>query len=78
MNVIVERTAAVAKAREAVQNHCMCARYEETPHYVIAWYPEGYFPNGCRVALSMGKEKAMQKLIEVMEGHWQESMWWKA
>lgn len=71
---IQERKIALDAARKAVKDHCMCARFYETPHHVMVHYPEGYFPEGTRVAVGKGgKVKALETLVSYMEKHWKES-----
>lgn len=76
MSIVTERIALVAKHRLAVQEHCMCARLIETDHNVTVLYPDGYYPNGARISFNAGKADAFAKLAEVMERHWQDSLWW--
>ena len=61
---------AVAEARAAVLRHCMCARFIETDHHVMAVYPPGFRLDGCRVSKGMGHAKALQTLLVKMEQHW--------
>lgn len=61
-------------AKAEVLAHCMCRRFEDVGGKFRVIYPDGYFPNGVQVCKSMGKTKALQRLIEVMERHWKDSL----
>lgn len=61
-------------AKAEVLAHCMCFRFEDVGGKFRVIYPDGYFPNGVQVSKAMGKTKALQRLIEVMERHWKESL----
>jgi hypothetical protein len=70
---VQENIDAVETALHAVEKHCMCAHFvEDRTHYTVC-YPEGMYPNGARVSQGMGKAKALSRLLEVMERHWQEN-----
>jgi hypothetical protein len=64
---------AVAVAKAEVKNHCMCYEFSEDRHYFTVYYPADMYPNGARVARSMGDAKALGRLVEVMERHWKEN-----
>ncbi len=57
-------------AMSAVQEHCMAVSVERGEGKVIIWYPEGYYPNGCRVDDSA---VGLRQALEAMERHWKES-----
>jgi len=73
LSIISDRVDAVNKAKVLAKDHCMCAKFHETPHHYIAYYPTGYFPEGVRVAKGMDCENALKRMLEVMERHWKES-----
>lgn len=70
---VTENTLRLNKALAAVKAHCMCFRFfEDSTHYTVH-YPAGMFPDGCRASLGMGRAKALEKMLEVMERHWNEN-----
>lgn len=56
-------------ALDNAKSHCMCLKFEETDTHYRVIYPSGYFPEGAQVHKGMGKAKALNKLVEVMERH---------
>lgn len=73
MGIIQENIRAVEALIDSVKKHCMCLKFEETKHHFIVIYPDGYYPNGCRITKEIGKIKALEKLHLKIEQHWQES-----
>jgi hypothetical protein len=75
-----ENEAEVKRLIAAVKDHCMCMKFEDEGDkgkYRVL-YPYGYnYPGGVQVSQAMGKAKALAIILEKMELHWQESMWWK-
>jgi predicted carbohydrate-binding protein with CBM5 and CBM33 domain len=68
-----ENIQAVTDAKEKLETHCMCAKFEETEtHFKIA-YPVCMYPNGAQASKSMGKAAALLRLLEVAERHWKEN-----
>lgn len=74
MNTVKERTHRVNDLIEQVKEHCMCARFEDDGVKFRVIYPEGYFPNGVQCSQGMGKAAALEKILDVMERHWKESL----
>lgn len=73
-NVLADRVSAVNEARAELISHCMVANFDEGTAYLTVIYPPGHYPDGVRVSAKMGKLKALQKLLEVCERHWKDSM----
>ena len=71
--MIRENIERVEKLREAIKNHPMCGRYEESDSNITVIYPDGDFlTHGCRARFP-SKAKSMQAVLDVMERHWMES-----
>ena len=71
MQNVIENTAMVEQAMQNILNHCMCLRFEEDATHYRVFYPEDMYPNGVQCSKGMGKRAALQKMLEVMERHWQ-------
>lgn len=69
MKQVQENIKDLNKSLAEVKNHCMCAKFEEDAAKFRVFYPVGYFPEGVQVSKEMGKIKALNKLVEVMEHH---------
>jgi len=73
MKTVQENIKAVNVATMKVGEHCMCAKFIEDPTHYTVYYPPGFYPNGARVDKRMGKAYALNRLLEVMERHYQEN-----
>lgn len=67
--------AALVKDRLSdIRAHCMCARFEDDGAHFICYYPPGFALDGARAAyVGASKAIAAQRLLDVMERHWQEA-----
>ena len=73
MKTIQENLAAVESAKEVVCKHPMCLRFIEDRDTYLVLYPEGYQLDGVRASKSIGRAKALAKMHDAMERHWNES-----
>lgn len=74
MTTIKTRIQNINRLIESIKDHCMCAKFEDDGGKYRVIYPEGYFPEGVQCSQRIGKAVALEKLLEVMERHWKESM----
>lgn len=56
-----------------VKEHCMCLRFNDCLGLFLVTYPEGFELGGVQCAQSIGKAKALRKILDKMEEHWLES-----
>jgi hypothetical protein len=69
----IENVARVETLKAELNQHPMCARFVEDSGYYTVYYPEGMYPNGARAAHSMGKARALERLLVIMERHWNDN-----
>lgn len=70
-----ENAAAVQESLRAVQQHCMCARFEDIGGAFQVLYPEGFRLDGVRATYAnCGKKVALDRMLNVMERHWKEDL----
>ena len=62
------------EAKTLVREHCMCAKFEDIGTHFRVVYPDGYYPNGAQAHKGSGQLVALNRLLEVMERHWKESI----
>lgn len=70
---VKERLDLISSLKSEVNNHCLCAKFVEDDNSYTVYYPYGYFPDGSRISKGIGQTKALSRLLEVMERHWQEN-----
>ncbi len=65
-----QRIEKVRSLENQVREHCMCVRFiVEGSHYTVI-YPEGMKLGGAQIAKGNNKAKALKKLLNAMERHW--------
>lgn len=58
-------------AKQAVMDHCMCAKFIDEGGKFIIQYPDGDFPvDGLRIDRNAAM---MRRAVEIMDRHWAES-----
>lgn len=66
---------AVEKALRDVQQHCMCARFEDLGGAYRVLYAPGFRLDGVQAVYQQcGKVVALERMLSAMERHWKEDM----
>lgn len=65
---------AVEEALAKVENHCMCASFEDRGGVYRVLYPAGMILDGVQAEYAhCGKAIALERMLSAMERHWKES-----
>ena len=70
---IIDNINKINNLKKELSNHPMCLKIEESGTHFVVIYPEGMYPNGVRVSLGMGKIRALERLLQVVERHWNDN-----
>ena len=70
MGIIQNRLEQVNSLISAIKEHHMCLYFTEDEMYYQVQYPNGYFPEGIRIAKDDNKAKVLERLIPKMDEHW--------
>ena len=73
MKSVQDRIKAVKTARGQVETHCMCLELAENSTHFVVYFPEGYDISGVQCSKDDGKENALIKLLDRIEGYWKQS-----
>ena len=74
MQSVVQNKSALKSALQEVNDHEMCAIFEETPVHYRVLYPPGMYIEGMRIdgaqsSKTGGKVAALNRLLVIMERH---------
>lgn len=74
MKTIKQNKAALKELLQEVQEHCMCALFEDNGAKFLVTYPPGMILGGVQAThAGCGKIVALERMLNAMERHWIDS-----
>jgi hypothetical protein len=71
--MIQERVELIKSKTAEIKNHCMCLRFKEDRQYYFIELPYGFGVDAVRCDKSIGKIKALSKILDKLENIWKDS-----